>query len=506
MNELTRTGLRGLDLARRGVQARPAVTLALAGFAAGALVVVAGGRVGTGRTVIPLTDWLHLLWTRRQGDSYLPAALLVCGIVALLLLWLVAIRLHHAGAWSERSVWCLAAAWAAPFAIGPPVLSNDVWRYAAQGLLQRRGLDPYSVGASALGNVHAVAAVDPTWRSVPSSDGPLATTVQHLAVAISGGSPLGAVIVFRALGLACFVAIGVLVAELAGSRRVEALTLTVLNPLLLLHVISGAHLEGVLSALLLGAVVAAHQRSWVLAIVLGCAAGSIKAPALVAVAAIIAVHHGGFRGAVRWRVAVRDVVVAVVSVLALAAIVRNGWGWLQSLNPSTLGHTPLAPASLIADLYDPLITAASFDDLAAGGRITTMLAAACIVVYLTVTAHRRALPSTVGYDLLAIGLLGPVLYPWSVLAGVVCLGPTSRGERRDWIVLVSAVACMLDLPGLSPPVSVTLTLVGLGLGLAWLTGRDLARRRAAATPARTAKADGPAPDPASDGSEITVGG
>jgi hypothetical protein len=404
---------------------------------------------------------------------------MLCAIVVLLALWLVAIRLHRAGTCSERSVWCISAAWAAPFVAGPPMISNDVWRYAAQGLLQRRGLDPYSVGVSALGNAHAVAAVDPSWRGVPSSYGPLATTVQHLAVAISGGSPLGAVLVFRALGVACFIAIGVLAADLAGPRRVQALTLTVLNPLLLLHVISGAHIEGVMCALLLGAIAAAHQRRWLLAVVLACAAGSIKAPAFVAVLAIIAVHHEGFRGRVNWRALARELAATAVTVLGLTAIVHNGWGWLQSLNTPTLGHTPLAPASLIADLYDPVVSAASFDDLAAGGRITTALAAACIVGYLTLTAHRRALARTIGYEMLAIGFLGPVLYPWSVLGGVVCLAPTARTARRDWVVLISAVACVLSPPGFSKLVSVALSLAALAIGLAVVGSRALARRRAA---------------------------
>jgi hypothetical protein len=509
MDELTRTGLRGLHLARRGVLARPAVSLAVAGFAAGALVVVAGGRLGTSRTVIPLTSWLGLMSVRRRDDGgVVPGTLMLCGIVALILLWLVAIRVRHT--WTERAVWCVAAAWVAPFAIGPPMLSNDVWRYAANGLLLRRGLDPYSVGPSALGNVHAVAAVDPSWRSVPSTSGPLATTAQHLAIAISGGNPLGAVLVFRALGLVCFVAIGVLAAELAGPRRVPALTLTVLNPLLLLHVVSGTHLDGLLCALLLGAVLAAYQRRWLVAIVLACAAGSIKAPALVAVLAIIAVHHDGFRTRVNWRSAARDVAVAVLSILGFTVIVHNGWGWLQSPNTASFGHTPLAPASLIADLYDPLVTAASFDDLAAGGRITTMLAAAAIVTYLTLTAHRRPLIRTVGFELLAIGLLGPVLYPWSVLAGVVGLAPTARTAWRDGVVLISAVACVLSPPGFSTPVSVTLSLVALGIGLALVSSRILGRRGVAALGTRAAIATGAAGgrnDPAAPSPPgVSVGG
>lgn len=514
MNELTRTAVRGLDFTRNSVRARPALFLAVGGFAAGALVVIAGGRLGVTKSVIPLTNWLGLVSVRgRRGADYLPGTLMLCGIVALLALWLVAIRLYRAGNCTERTVWCISAAWAAPFVVGPPMISNDVWRYAAQGLLQRRGMDPYTVGASALGNAHAVAAVDPSWRGVPSSYGPLATTVQHLAVAISGGSPLGAVLVFRALGVACFIAIGVLAVDLAGPRRLQALTLTVLNPLLLLHVISGAHIEGVMCAVLLGAIAAAHQRRWVLAVVLACAAGSIKAPAFVAVLAIIAVHHEGFRGRIDWRAVAREVAAAVVTILGLTAIVHNGWGWLQSLNTPTLGHTPLAPASLIADLYDPVVSAASFDDLAAGGRITTGLAAACIVVYLTLTAHRRALARTVGYEMLAIGFLGPVLYPWSVLAGVVCLAPTARTARRDWIVLISAVACVLSPPGFSKVISVVLTLGGLAIGLAVVGSRAMARRSAADASAQAAVAtnapggDSPPATPgASSEPGLSVGG
>ena len=274
MNELIRIVVRALRFALQQVRTHPATALAAAGCAAATVTVVAGGRVGTVNTAIPLTDWMGLLSIQGRGHGqYLPGALMLAGIVALIVLWLVAIRLHHSGSRStERHVWWIAGAWSVPFVLGPPMLSNDVWTYAAQGLMLRSGLDPYTVGPSALGNAHVVAAVDPVWRSVPSPYGPLATTVQHLAIAISGGSPLGAAIVFRALGVACFIAIGVLAADLAGPRRIQALTLTILNPLLLLHVISGAHLEGVMVALLLAALVAAHQQRWVLAVVLACAA------------------------------------------------------------------------------------------------------------------------------------------------------------------------------------------------------------------------------------------
>ncbi|MDT4978440.1 MAG: alpha,6-mannosyltransferase [Pseudonocardiales bacterium] len=500
MTELNQGALRVLTFARNGVRSHPATALAIAGFIAASVVVVAGGRIGTVKATIPLTTWLGLLSAQGRGSGdYLPGTLMLGAIIALIGLWIIAIRLFRSGERAERRVWWIAGAWSIPFVVGPPMLSNDVWTYAAQGLMQRNGLDPYSVGPSALGNVHVVAAVDPAWRSLPSPYGPLATTVQHLAIAISGGSPLGAALVFRALGVVCFIAIGLLAADLAGRRRIQALTLTILNPLLLLHVVSGAHLEGIMCALLLGALVAANQGRWLLAVVVACAAGSVKAPAFIAVLAIIAMHGEGYRGWAAWRIMARDIALAAVSILGMTVIVRNGWGWLQALNTPTLGHTPLAPASLVADLFDPVVRAASFDDLAAGGRITTMLAAVCIVIYLTVTARRRPLPRTVGYGLLAVGLLGPVVYPWYLLWAVVCLAPTARAAHRDWIVLISAFACVLNPPGFTSTISTDLSIAALVL-----VGVIVALQHRARSRAGTA-ADAPsATAPATVGPDATV--
>jgi hypothetical protein len=479
MNDLARIGLRVLQIVRAALRARPSLSLAVAGFLAASLTVVAGGRVGTVKSVIPLTTWLGLLSRNghRAGD-YLPGSLTLAGIIALVLLWLLAIRLHHSGTTTDAQVWWVCGAWTTPFVIGPPLLSNDVFTYAAQGLLLRNGFDPYSVGPSALGNVRAVAAVDPSWRSVPSPYGPLSTTIQHLAIAISGGNPLGAAFVFRALGVVCLVAIGLLAAELAGPRRVQALTITVLNPLLLLHVVSAAHLDGVMCALLLGAVVAANQRKWVLGLLLAAAAGSVKAPGFTAVLAIIAVHNQGYHGRLAWRTAARDIAVAAGGIVGFGLLVPHGWGWINALNTPALGHTSLAPASLIADLYSPVVESASFDDLGTGGRIAALVAAGCIVVYLTLTARQRALDRSVGYGMLAVGILSPVVYPWYLLGGVVTLAPTARGARRDWLVLLSAVGCLLDPPGFTGHISLVLSVAAVGIALCMIAPRVVGRRRA----------------------------
>jgi hypothetical protein len=440
----------------------PTAWFGAAGFAASVLIVVAGGRVGTVQVNIPLTTWFGLLSRSgyRPGESLVPGMLLMAGIAGLVLLWLALVRGPHRAVRTEGRVWLVAGAWVLPLIVGPPLLSNDVYSYAAQGLLVDRGLDPYSVGPAALGNIPAVGAVDPAWRSVPSPYGPLATWFQHFAVVVAGGNPLGALIVFRFVAAACVVGIGLLAVALAGPRRIPALTLTVLNPLVLLQVISAAHLEGLLGMLLLGALLAQRRGNHVLGIVLGCAAAAIKVPALIVVLAGIVARQRGARPA--WLAVARDAGLAIATCLGLAMLVPHGWGWASTLNTPALNYTSGAPASLLADVLHLFVRWASFDDVAMAGRAAALLAAACIVIYLTATTRHRPLEVTVGFGLLAVALLSPVIYPWYLLWGVLCLAPTARGRLRELLVVMCASASAMAVPGL-PGYVADLIAVGLAV-------------------------------------------
>jgi hypothetical protein len=267
--------------------------------------------------------------------------------------------------------------------------------------------------------------------------------------------------VLRVLGIACVIAIGKLAAELAGPRRVPAIVITSLNPALLLFVISSAHLDGVLVVLLLGSLVASAQRRWLLAVVLVCAAAATKPVAIVAVPAVLLAHCLGQRSHIAWRIAARDTGVALVSLAVFSLIVRNGFGWRHNLSTVTREHTPFAPASIVSDIVRWIVPSASFDDLAVGGRIAVVLAAIGIVIYLLVTMRTRSLDRTIGYALLAVGLLSPVLYPWFLLWGVVCLAPNAVSVRRDWVIALSCAACVLIPAGFSSQVAHLITLVSL---------------------------------------------
>jgi alpha-1,6-mannosyltransferase len=462
MNDLAEKALRGLDAARKQLRDRPMLCFAVLGFAIASVVVVAGGRVGAARSTRPLTTWLGLQDSHglTPGDN-LPGAVMLAAIVALVLLWLLTVEIVRRTRPPDSRVWWVAAAWITPFAVGPPLMDTSVHTYVAYGLLQRAGRDPYTSSPSLLGDSPIVAAIDPGARGVPSSAGPLGTVLQHLSVSISGGSALGAVIVVRVVCLLAVIWIGRLAADLGGSHRAEALSLCVLNPLVLLYFVSSPHLDAVMIAFVLASLSAANQHRWLTAVALAGVAGSVSAQGFIAVPIIITVHWLSRRTVPAWRLIGRDLLVAAGTISACGLIQPGGFGWLWTVSKQFTTHTPFAVASAIGEVLAPIVRAASFDDLAASGRITAMTAAVCTIIYLIITARRRALERTTGYALLALGLLAPSLNPWYVLWGALCLAPTANGPRRIWVLALSAAACVLTPPGFSRLLTNGITAVAL---------------------------------------------
>jgi hypothetical protein len=480
MNDLAEQALHALDTARRKVAARPLPSLSLAGFVAAATTVYFGGQLGAAPAALPLNGWLGLLPERSRLADGLAGGLMFTGIALLVVLWLLALRVLRGDGRSDRYAWTLAGVWGLPFVVGPPLLSTDVYSYAAHGLLSRSGIDPYAHGPAALGDIPIVTAIDPVWRGAASTAGPLATFGEHFLMSVTNGHPLATVLMLRALAVAGVVAAGLLAAELSGPRRVPALSLIVLNPAVLLLVVSGAHLEGVLAALLLATLVAASRRRWLLAIVLACAAAGLKPVAIIAVPALVLAHCQGHRPRAAWRIAARDVSVAAAVLCAFVFAVPDGLGWMRNLGTVTREHTPFSPASAVAEILSPIVPSASFDDLAVGGRIAVVFAAAAVVLYLLVSAARRPTDRTIGYGLLAIGLLSPVVYPTYLLWGVVCLAPTAIGVRRDWVIALSCAAVVLTPAGFGQRTAHAITAVTLAVVACVLLGCLLAHRQARA--------------------------
>jgi alpha-1,6-mannosyltransferase len=454
-------------------------TFGVLGLALSGFTVVAGADVAAGRVSRPLTTWLGLEDAHgRPGPQPLAASLLLIGIVALVGLWLLVVEFVRRHPQPQSRVWRVAAAWALPFVFGPPLMETTVYRYAAEGLLQRAGHDPYSSAAARLGDASIVSAIEPAVRGVPSSIGPLGSLIAHLSVSASGGSALGAVLILRLVAAVAVIWIGRVATELGSTARDRALTLTILNPLVLLYLVSAAHLDGLMIAFVLAALVAATQRRWLVAVSLVCLGGSVSGQAFVVLPLVIAVHFLGRRRVPGWLVIGRDLLVAAVVTVGIAFAVAGttGFNWVTAVGDQFTSHTPYSAAGAVSLVLTPIVRVASYDDLAIGGRITAVTAMVCVICYLIGTARRRPLDRSAGYALLAVALLGPVLRPWYLLWGALCLAPTATGSRRVMVLALSAAGCVLVPPGFSSTVSYAITgallLVILGLLYLALGGRE----------------------------------
>jgi alpha-1,6-mannosyltransferase len=225
----------------------------------------------------------------------------------------------------------------AGFAVGPVLLSHDVYSYVDYARLGGvHGLDPY---------VHPplAAPADPvfarvTWTEATSAYGPLFT----LATYPLAWLPVGvAVAVLKAVAALSVLGLAAVVARLAARRGVDPLraaAFVALNPLVLVHVVGGAHNDGLtmlLAMLGVAAILSARELSGGATLV---AAVATKASALfLAPFALIATVNQGSMGRlpttyVRFRPIGRLLLGALVAaaVICLAAYLAFGWEWLHA--------------------------------------------------------------------------------------------------------------------------------------------------------------------------------
>jgi Glycosyltransferase family 87 len=181
----------------------------------------------------------------------------------------------------RRLVWAAIGVLVAGFAAAPVLLSHDVYSYvdyARLGVVH--GLDPYVFRPSAAPADPAFAHV--TWTGARSAYGPLFTLATYPLAWLPVGT---AVALLKAVAAASVLGLAALVARLAPARGLDptrAAAFVALNPLVLVHVVGGAHNDAL--AMLpatagVAAVLAAREAAGGAAFV---TALMIKAPAALA--------------------------------------------------------------------------------------------------------------------------------------------------------------------------------------------------------------------------------
>jgi hypothetical protein len=378
------------------------------------------------------------------------------GMVVMMQAWIALIRIarRHKGL-PVRCFAAVFAAWTVPLLVVAPLFSRDAYSYAAQGEMMSRGINPYLFGPAVLGVNAFSGLVDRLWANVTSPYGPVFLWIAGVNATVVRHNELLAVIGFRVLALVGVVMIAVFVPRIARSYGRDpsvAFVLGVLNPLVLLHLVAGAHNDALMVGFLVAGIAMARQGRPALGVLL-CALGAmIKAPAF---GGVVYIGWGWLGDGVPWRARLRPTVIASVLAAALmtgvSQMVGLGWGWVSALNNPGTVRSWIDPPTAVGLWTARLGTAIGLGDheafLIAGARDLGLLIAGAIAVRLLWRANGAATMRAMGLTFLAVVWLGPSVQPWYMAWAVVVLATVAEHRLRVLVIVLSCVSCFFGLPG-----------------------------------------------------------
>ncbi len=387
-------------------------------------------------------------------------ALVYLGLTLLVAAWLRLGRLVAAGETRPRDLVVTLLWWAAPLVLAPPMYSRDVYSYLAQGTIAVKGMDPYAVGPAVLGGSLADD-IAPVWLHSAAPYGPLFLAGAAAVMRVAGGHAALAVLGMRLLALAGLALLVYCVPRLAarsGTAPARALWLGVLNPLVLLHLVAGAHNDALMVAFLVAGLLLAVRGRPALGVAVLALAVLVKAPAVVALAFVVPLWADRMRGwprpAALAAAALGTAVVATGTVVAVTALTGNGYGWIGLLrSPGVVrnGLSITTDLGLLAGFVGHALTGVDPEPAVAMWRFTgagLALAITALMLWRALPAPPRLHPAgAFGLAMSAIVLLSPVVHPWYPLWGFIPLAATSHDRRiRRCIVVLSVVAAYVVMP------------------------------------------------------------
>jgi len=404
--------------------------------------------------------------------------------------------------------WAALFWWSLPLLVAPPVFSQDAYSYAAQGWIVHNGLDPYAVGPGMLpgGFADQVAS---EWRMTPAPYGPLSLRISQLLVAVCGYSPYLSAWAERLPALIGVVMLGVFLPRIARQMRVDehfAAWFALLNPMLVISFIGGAHND----ALMMGFVVvgvwvagrgldrlrtgtdpAADAQDdgvrksnlwWLLgAVVVGIGA-TVKQPALLAALALPLITRPWTSWA--WRDTLTTIgrvlaslATATATFIIVSLLCRLGFGWVNSVSVPGRSLT-VAPFTLLGVAAEHV---AGWFGIALNQTHTVAMArgagigfGAILIVFLALTLARRRPIAFLAWGYLAAAITGPALRSWYVQWSITLL-PLTNLSRTMVRVSVWGILVMFgfDAVFMSMRNSAVAVCVGALLAIAWVAWNHL---------------------------------
>jgi hypothetical protein len=406
-----------------------------------------------------------------RESTVLSVLVVYVGLTLLLAAWWrigALVRRSNGPSWRELAV--TAVWWAAPFALVTPLFSGDVYSYLAQGAMTVVGIDAYSMGPAVMGGP-LDANVPPIWQFTPAPYGPVFLDLAGAVTRVTGDHTWPGVVGMRILAV---VGVGMLVwsvprlARFCGVEPSAAMWLSVLNPLVVLHLVADAHNDALMLGLMTVGLVLALERHPVLGSGLIALAALIKAPGGLAIAFVIPIWAGQLTG--RWRqgrAALGAVGTAGTTAVIATMLAGTGYGWIHSLNTPTRAHTWLSVTTDLGSLTGEVtqwLGVATMDEAMHVWWFMGLASAVCVFVGLWRRSAQLGPVAALGLSLAAFVVLGPVVHPWYLLWAIVPLAVAGSVPIRRAVAVLSVALVLFVLPGGVQPGMPALTGAVLGAG------------------------------------------
>jgi alpha-1,6-mannosyltransferase len=433
---------------------------AILGFVASLLVAFGASQPGSPFVLQWPNAWFFGVSSAGQttGTIFFGLVCVYGGIILFVRVWLGILKaLAQAPGTGLGKLWWLFSIWALPVVIAPPLFSHDIYSYAAQGEMVSHHISPYLYGPSTLGPGNAFTQlVDRWWINTPSPYGPFFLRIAGTFTSISGHDVLIDLVLLRLLAVGGVVLIGVGLASLArsiGRSAGLAFGLAVLNPVTIFHLIGGAHNDALMVGLLVCGLALAKRNHPVLGIVLCALAASVKAPAAIGIV-YICWEWVGEGAPVRERVrpVVTGLLIGGTVMGALSLVTGLGWGWVGDLSSADAVRSWLSPATgsglLITDVLHVFGSSVGLSSVLSVTRALGLIAAGIWCVWILLNSERIGAVKALGYSLLLVVVLSPVVQPWYLSWGIVLLAPVlTAGWTRRVVIALSISAVVIGLPG-----------------------------------------------------------
>lgn len=442
--------------------------------------------IGTGGSILVAYAAPRALSDRVVSWWYMPAApagrgtslvLVYVGIVLLAGAWLALGRALP----SRRQLLVIAALWALPVALAPPLFSRDLYSYLAQGTILHLGHSPYHsppVLLSGLGRRHVLDAVSPLWRHTTSPYGPLFLSLVSVVVGVVGSNLVAGVLLMRLvemIGLALLVVAVPRLARALGTDPRRALWLALLSPLVMLQLVAAGHNDLLMVGMLAAGVVCALEGRPLLAIGVCALAATVKLPALAGVVFIaVAWARAEEDLAARARFVLAAALITVAVLGAATLIAGVGVSWISTSLFSTPARVRLAitPGTgvgyTLAWLLRQIGIATSARSLeGAVGVVALALTALAGLVLLYRVRVRKLVPSLSALLLIAAAG-GPAAWPWYFSWGLALVAALRGPQRSVALAVALALSALVVKPngilalplGSAPAVVVVYLVIG----------------------------------------------